>query len=78
MLAVASSGGVWTSCSPDFGSQGVIDRFGQVEPEVLIVANGYNYNGKIFSLEEKINGVLNKIDSIKHTICIEFVSLNII
>ena len=75
MLAVASSGGVWTSCSPDFGSQGVIDRFGQVEPEVLIVANGYNYNGKIFSLEEKINGVLNKIDSIKHTICIEFVSL---
>ena len=74
MLAASSSGAIWTSCSPDFGSQGVIDRFGQVEPELLIVANGYNYNGKTFSLEEKINGVLNEIKSIKHTICIEFIS----
>ena len=76
MLAVSSSGAIWTSCSPDFGSQGVIDRFGQVEPEILIVANGYNYNGKTFSLEQKVNGVLNEIHSIKHAICIEFVSLS--
>ena len=74
MLAASSSGAIWTSCSPDFGSQGVIDRFGQVEPELLIVANGYNYNGKTFNLEEKINEVLNEIQSIKHTICIEFIS----
>ena len=46
MLAATASGAIWTSCSPDFGSQGVIDRFGQVAPSLLIVANGYNYNGK--------------------------------
>ena len=76
MLAVAASGAIWTSCSPDFGSQGVIDRFSQVEPSILIVANGYNYNGKVFRLEEKINGVLETIDSIQHVICIEFVSVS--
>ena len=48
MLAATASGAIWTSCSPDFGSQGVIDRFGQVEPSLLIVANGYYYNGKVF------------------------------
>ena len=76
MLAVAASGAIWTSCSPDFGSQGVIDRFGQVEPSILVVANGYNYNGKVFGLEEKINGVLDTIDSIQHVICIDFVSVS--
>jgi len=76
MLAVAASGAIWTSCSPDFGSQGVIDRFSQVEPSILVVANGYNYNGKVFGLEEKINGVLETIDSIQHVICIEFVSVS--
>ena len=76
MLAVAASGAIWTSCSPDFGSQGVIDRFGQVEPSILVVANGYNYNGKVFGLEEKINGVLETIDSIKNVICINFVSVS--
>ena len=76
MLAVAASGAIWTSCSPDFGSQGVIDRFGQVEPSIIIVANGYNYNGKVFGLEEKINGVLETIDSIKNVIRIDFVSVS--
>ena len=46
MLAVTSLGGVWTSCSPDFGVQGVLDRFGQVAPKVLFTADGYHYNGK--------------------------------
>ena len=73
MLAATATGAVWTSCSPDFGSQGVVDRFGQVKPSVMIVANGYNYNGKIFSLEHKINGVLEAIDTIDHIISIEFV-----
>ena len=76
MLAVVASGAIWTSCSPDFGSQGVIDRFGQVEPSIIIVANGYNYNGKVFGLEEKINGVLETIDSIKNVIRIDFVSVS--
>ena len=74
MLAVTATGGIWTSCSPDFGSQGVIDRFGQVKPQFLVVANGYNYNGKTFALEEKINGVLEEIKTITNVICLDFVS----
>ena len=73
MLAATASGAIWTSCSPDFGSQGVIDRFGQVGPSLLIVANGYNYNGKTFDLEDKINGVLERIDTIENVISIKFV-----
>ena len=45
MLATTSIGAVWSSCSPDFGFQGVLDRFGQIQPKVLIAVNGYNYNG---------------------------------
>ena len=73
MLAATATGAIWTSCSPDFGSQGVVDRFGQVQPSVLIVANGYNYNGKVFSLEDKINKVLEVIDAIENVVEIEFV-----
>ena len=76
MLATTACGGIWTSCSPDFGSQGVIDRFGQVEPSILIVSNGYSYNGKIFPLDEKINGVIESIDSIQSIVCIDFVEVS--
>ena len=75
MLAVTSLGGIWTSCSPDFGSKGVVDRFGQVNPHILITSNGYSYNGKLFKLEDKVNGVLNVIDSIQHVIEIEYVDI---
>ena len=77
MLAATATGAIWTSCSPDFGSQGVVDRFGQVQPSVLIVANGYNYNGKVFSLEDKINKVLDVIDAIENVIEIEFVETSL-
>ncbi len=73
MLAATATGAIWTSCSPDFGSKGVVDRFGQVQPSVLIVANGYNYNGKVFSLEDKTNKILDIVDGIKNVIDIEFV-----
>ena len=76
MLATTACGAIWTSCSPDFGSQGVIDRFGQVEPSILIVSNGYSYNGKIFPLDEKINGVIESIDSIQNVVCIDFVEVS--
>ncbi|MFL2940242.1 MAG: acetoacetate--CoA ligase [Candidatus Poseidoniales archaeon] len=75
MLAVTSLGGIWTSCSPDFGSKGVVDRFGQVNPHILITSNGYSYNGKLFKLEDKVNGVLNVIDSIQHVIEIEYADI---
>ena len=73
MLAATSTGAIWTSCSPDFGSQGVHDPIGQVQPSVLKVANVYTNNGKIFSLEDKINKVLDIIDTIENVIDIEFV-----
>ncbi|MCK4378257.1 MAG: AMP-binding protein, partial [Deltaproteobacteria bacterium] len=46
MLATTSIGAIWSSCSPDFGIKGVLDRFGQIEPKVVFTANGYGYNGK--------------------------------
>ncbi len=72
MLATTASGGVWTSCSPDFGAQGVVDRFGQVRPQLLIVADGYHYNRKRFALDAKVNGVLEQIPGIEHVIRIPF------
>ena len=50
MLAATSLGAIWSSCSPDFGVQGVLDRFGQIEPKVLFAADGYFYNGKSITL----------------------------
>ncbi|CEI20339.1 hypothetical protein PAMH19_5400 [Pseudomonas aeruginosa] len=58
MLATASLGATWSSCSPDFGTQGVIDRFGQIEPRVLIACAGYRYAGKSLDLTAKLNEVL--------------------
>ncbi len=72
MLATTASGGVWTSCSPDFGAQGVVERFGQVQPQLLIVADGYHYNGKRFALDAKVNGVLEQIPGIEQVIRIPF------
>ena len=72
MLATTASGGVWTSCSPDFGAQGVVDRFGQVRPQLLIVADGYRYNGRCFAMDTKVNGVLEQISGIEHVVRIPF------
>src|SRR5205085_1331987 len=53
-LGAASVGAVWSSCSPDFGVSGVIDRFGQIKPKVLVAADGYFYNGKAFETLTKL------------------------
>ena len=70
MLAVTSLGAVWTSCSPDFGIQGVIDRFGQVKPKVLFAIEEYQYNGKIINCREKIEEVLSFLPEIERVIWI--------
>jgi len=67
-LACAKNGIIWSSCSPDFGTQGVIDRFKQIEPKVLITSDYYFYNGKKINILEKVNGILNKITSIKKVV----------
>ncbi len=72
MLATTSIGAVWSSCSPDFGINGVVDRFGQIKPKVLFCADGYFYNGKRHESLQAIRGVLEKIDSIECTVVVPF------
>jgi acetoacetyl-CoA synthetase len=67
-LACAKNGIIWSSCSPDFGTQGVVDRFKQIEPSILITSDHYFYNGKRINILEKIEDILKKIPSIKKTL----------
>ena len=67
-LACAKNGIIWSSCSPDFGTHGVVDRFKQIEPTVLITCDHYFYNGKKINILEKINDILKEIPSIKKTL----------
>ena len=64
-LACAKNGIIWSSCSPDFGIKGVVDRFKQIEPKALITCTHYFYNGKKINILEKIDGILKEIKSIK-------------
>ena len=73
MLAATSIGAVWTSCSPDFGFQGVMDRFGQVKPKVLFAADGYYYNGKAHDSLEKVNQIAEEIESLEQVVIVEVV-----
>ena len=72
MLAATSIGAIWSSCSPDFGINGVVDRFGQIEPKVLFCADGYFYNGKCLNSLDAVAGVVKTIDSIACTIVVPF------
>ncbi len=73
MLATASIGAIWSSCSPDFGINGVVDRFGQIEPKVLFAANAYFYNGKVCDSLATIAGVAEAIPSLVQTVVVPFV-----
>ena len=68
VLGAAAIGAVWSSCSPDFGVQGVLDRFGQIEPRVFIAADTYRYGGKTFDQRQKIASVLEKLPTVTHAI----------
>jgi len=72
MLATASLGATWSSCSPDFGVQGVLDRFGQIEPKVLFCADGYLYGGKEFDSQEKVREVLGKLPSVRECVVVPY------
>jgi len=63
MLAATSLGAIWSSCSPDFGVKGVLDRFSRIEPKVLFTANGYAYGGKQFSSLEKVSSIFEHLTS---------------
>ncbi len=73
MLAAVSIGAVWSSCSPDFGLQGVVDRFGQIKPKIIITTDGYFYGGKTLNSLEKLNHILEDLDSIEHVLVVPYV-----
>jgi len=76
MLATALVGVIWSSCSPDFGEQGVIDRFGQIEPKVLFCVDGYFYNGKTHNCLDKIKSFTARLPSIKQVVIFDYASLS--
>ena len=74
MLATASLGGTFTSCSPDFGVQGVLDRFGQVEPKVLVACDGYFYNGKTVDTLPRIAEIVKSLPTVKQVVIVPYVN----
>ena len=73
MLATAALGAIFTSCSPDFGEEGIIDRFGQCNPKIFITTDGYIYGGKKYDIRDKINNISSRIASIEQTIHIKYI-----
>jgi acetoacetyl-CoA synthetase len=74
MLAAASLGAIWSSCSPDFGAQGVVDRFSQIEPKILVAADGYIYDGRRFDSIERLRTILPQIPSVEQVIVIPYLN----
>ena len=72
MLATTSMGAIWSSSSPDFGIKGVLDRFSQIEPKVILAADGYFYKGKVFDSQEKLKGILGSLPSVKSVIMVNY------
>ena len=72
MLAAASIGAVWSSCSPDFGTKGVLDRFGQIQPKVLFTADGYYFKGKRIDSLERMVDITRQIPSIKKIVVVPY------
>ncbi|MDE0653329.1 MAG: acetoacetate--CoA ligase [bacterium] len=72
MLATAALGGVFSSCSPDFGVDGVVDRFGQIRPRVLVAADGYRYGGKEFDCLERLGEIAARLDGLERIVVVPF------
>jgi acetoacetyl-CoA synthetase len=74
MLATTRLGAIWSSCSPDFGIDGVVDRLGQIQPKVLFCAAAYSYAGKQHDCLDKVRGILEAIPSIERTVVVPYVN----
>ena len=72
VLGATAEGAVWSSCSPDFGVQGVLDRFGQIEPKVLIACDGYYYAGKTIELTERLTEIVSKLPSVEKVVIVSY------
>ena len=73
MLAAASLGAVFSSCSPDFGVRGVLDRFGQIEPKVLVACDGYRYAGKVLPSHDKLAEIIDGLPGLEHVAIVPFI-----
>src|SRR5205823_2520791 len=69
-LAAAAIGAVWSSCSPDFGVRGILDRFGQIEPVAIIAVDGYTYGGTRFDILTKLREVLEHLPTVRTTVIV--------
>lgn len=76
LLATASIGAIWSSCSPDFGARSVLDRFTQIEPKLLFAVDGYNYGGKVFDRRDVVAELQNNLPTLEHTILVPHLANN--
>jgi acetoacetyl-CoA synthetase len=74
LLATASLGAVWSSCSPDFGARGVVDRFAQIEPKVLLAVDGYTYGGRPFDRRQVVAEVVAELPTVEHAVVVPYLS----
>ncbi len=74
MLATTSLGAIWSSCSPDFGVNGVLERFAQIRPKVLFCVDGYHYNGKQYDLMDSVNSVAENIPAVESVIVVPYLN----
>jgi acetoacetyl-CoA synthetase len=72
MLATTSIGAIWSSCGPDFGTRGVLDRFTQLSPKVLICVDGYQYGGKSFNRKPEVESIIAKLDTLERVIYLPY------
>ena len=72
MLATSSIGAIFSSASPDFGVQGVLDRFGQIEPKVLVAVDGYYYNGKVVDCLDRLAAITEGLPSVKRVVVVPY------
>jgi acetoacetyl-CoA synthetase len=75
-LATASIGAIWSSCSPDFGTRSVVDRFAQIQPKVLFCVDGYRYNGKDFDRVPTLAGLQREMPTVEHTVVLPYLNAN--
>ena len=77
MLATSALGGVFSSASPDFGEQGLLDRFAQVDPKIVIACDGYQYNGKTLDIRERISSVVERLPTVEHVVIVPYMDLGV-
>ena len=77
MLSTTALGGVFSSASPDFGEQGLLDRFAQVDPKIVIACDGYRYNGKTLDIRERISAVVAKLPTVEHVVIVPYMDLGV-